>query len=194
MKVRVKMFKLLKQVLFLVLLSVCFGGCCNPLIYEPTFDSSFILSTHFLKYYDTLEKLPRDETPVFNGVNKYTGRKQPDEIKEMFNYGCDLGIYRFKLFYNEGAALKSYNFKLMSKYIPIYKEFENEEIKFYVNFTSRPRSDIEGGCKPFDYYCSSAVFLIKNIVVAVAVTHDNQKSDDLNKAVKYLINMLKDIE
>lgn len=178
------MFKYFICLLLLLLTTFTLSGCRD--LYRPNFNPEPFLSSEFLHYYDTLPDLPESQ----NGISIYISSKYKDVVKDTLRYSGEIGYYKFILFNNESIATDYYESEMASAITPVFKQYTRSNLRCYVHYTKRPRTDIEGGYRPLGYYSSIAVFKIENIVVSLFVTSGKRNSEDLNKATKNLIDIL----
>jgi hypothetical protein len=175
-------------------MTIIISSCCRPLLYKPRFDPTPVLSLNIPKYIDTLEVIPRNETVVVNGFNKNVGRRQPDNVKEMFHLDIPDGTIHFTLYFDATSAGKSYQFWKKNGTLnnPVFYETGKENHRAYVLHVEQPRSDPEGFCQPMGYYTSSCGFQLQNLLVTIGVHHDERESESLNQAIKILADLIKD--
>jgi hypothetical protein len=193
-----------KMTIFIVI-TLCtlftMGCSCKPILYKPTADpSSIILSVNVPDTITSLSLFPRDRTIAEKGVNKSTGDRQPDEIEERFELfkasgpSTFLGAeYRIMLYRNEDAAKRGYGFQRRAALpidFPPFREYSGEKLAYYFTHIRRPRSDVEGFCRPLSYYESQFIFRLRNLVVSIDTHHEDISSDLLVSSVKYFTEQL----
>lgn len=176
-----------------------FSGCAGlfspstPVLHKPsTCDLDAVLKLKFPQQIETLAGVPRTETIVENGINKLVGGRQPDQIKEWFDFKQGATEFKFIIFYSETAAIKEYQ---RDKDRHVFRESSENGLTGRVHYTEEPRADPEGGSVPMGYYISRADFRLHNIyirVVTKARVEEGEKpqNDKLSNAVKELGQML----
>jgi hypothetical protein len=181
-----------------MVVSVCLllvSGCAalvrptTPVIHKPLpCDLSPVLNLRFPEQIGTLAGVPRTETIVENGINKRVGGRQPDEIKEWFDFKEGATEYTFIVFYSEAAAIKEYG---RDSDRHVFREATENGLTGRVHYTEEPRADPEGGSGPMGYYLSRADFRLHNLYVRVVTkSRDKPQNDKLSNAVKDLGQML----
>jgi len=178
------MLKYFRCLLLILLILIALSGCRD--LYRPNFNPEPFLSAKFLKYYETLPNLSESQ----NAISIYISKKYKGGVKDTLQYSGEIGFYEFVLFYNESVAADYYESEMDSAITPVFKQYKKDDLRCYVHYTKRPRTDIEGGYKPLGYYSSIAVFKVENIVITLFVTSNKHNSEDLNKATKNLTNIL----
>ena len=178
----------------LLLVSGCFTWFrpSGPVLYKPSCDLGPVLRLQFPEQIGTLPGVPRTETIVENGMNKIVGGRQPDEIKEWFNFKDGATEYTFIVFYSEVAAIKEYR---RDRERHVFRETTENGLIGRVHYTEQPRADPEGGLVPMGEFISRADFRLHNVYIRVvtlahAMDHEKPQNDKLTNAVKDLAQML----
>ncbi|HUL53543.1 MAG TPA: hypothetical protein VLT83_09070 [Opitutaceae bacterium] len=166
------------------------SGCCGLILSRPVCDPKPLLTLKLPARIETLAGLPRDGTSVENGINKRTGGPQPGRVKELFDLHDDFGGYNFTLYFDETAAKEGYEFENSFTLVPVFSETKADGAAFALLYVNKPRTDPEGGCKPYGYYSSGAHVRLRNLVVGFGTRHDQPISDALTKAARHLAEML----
>ena len=168
------------------------SGCSRPLLYRPSCDLHPVLAVPYPDHIDTLSRCPRDETHAEGGINKHSGGRQPDDIKEMFNLTKGGAEYRFNLFFSDSGAAQWYESekRFMAEHHPVFREVTTNGCTACLYYTEQPRADPEGGWAPMGYYVSRVCFRVRNAVVEIEVRQNKPRTDDLSLAVQDLAQML----
>jgi hypothetical protein len=146
------------------------------------------------EHINTLASCPKDKMIVENGINKNVGRRQPDDIKELFFLTKDDTEYEFDLCFSDISAVHLYesnkHYPHTEKYHPVFQEAASDGRSCCVYYTEQERADPEGGSGPTGIYYSRASFRLHNAFIQVTTTETNSKNDKLTIAVKDLAQML----
>jgi hypothetical protein len=176
---------------------------CKPILYKPTIDPSLpILGLKVPETIETLSGLPRDRTHADNGINLHSRSPQPDNVKEMFELFKEtdsshyLGTqYYFRLYLNEEAAIRNYEFQksIFSRHWrPIFNEVRSETCAYYLTYINQLRNSREGFCSPQSNYVSEFTVRLRNLVVQIEVRTDNRAKNAalMMSSVEYLAALL----
>ncbi len=125
-------------------------------------------------------------------MNRAVGGRQPDEIKEWFNFKDGATEYTFIVFYSKAAAIKEYG---RDRERHVFRETTENGLTGRVHYTEQPRADPEGGSVPMGYYISRADFRVHNLYMRVETKTRSQEgekpqNEKLSNAVKDLGQML----
>lgn len=167
----------------------------TPVLHKPSpCDLSPVLNLRFPEQIDTLAGVPKTETIVENGINMRVGGRQPDEIKEWFDFKEDTTEYTFIVFYSEAATIKKYG-RYSSR--NVFRETTENGLTGRVHYTEEPRADPEGGSVPMGYYISRADFRLHNLYIRVETKArsdqgEKPQNNKFSRAVKELGQMLSD--
>jgi len=128
-------------------------------------------------------------------MNQTTGRRQPDDIKELFEFEYQGTKYKIFLFFTESGARQEIARVRhpVAQWAPIYADNENNGNAALIRYTLRSCSRGDSPiplCSCKDYLQSSAVFRVKNVVAYVDFEHTEPQSDGLTKAARHLAELL----
>jgi len=177
------------------LLVVLSSSCCHDSTYKPTCDPTPLLNIGLTSPIESLEDIPRTETHVIDGINRSTGRRQPDDIREMFYSDTNgVSVHYFLFFTVSGARDEIERVKNpIVQRPPIFATHETNGNTGLVAFTtihcSRSDSTIPL-CSCDDKFTSSAVFRIGNLVVYIEVRHVEQQTTELSEIIRHVAGLL----